>query len=235
MAASCRRCMLSGVAGFFGLSMVVTGWTVYQLGQARLQGATQEVCNLTSATSYPCSYSCGGGNCSGTYYTYTASAPARCGADVLTFSERREPRYLGDIGFGGITVRRAEVAVCRCAPSSAPGACFAAVPDYAAGETYPCTVRHTCRDFDLQNPADDTATGLLNLLLGSVFLLFAVSPERFAITVSGCVTRVGAALVPAVAGVAGCLGDGLTGWLSAVGSFAAAPAHKYTSLDEDTP
>eukprot|EP01062_Namystynia_karyoxenos_P059399 TRINITY_DN50847_c0_g1_i1.p1 TRINITY_DN50847_c0_g1~~TRINITY_DN50847_c0_g1_i1.p1 ORF type:complete len:251 (+),score=66.54 TRINITY_DN50847_c0_g1_i1:100-852(+) len=237
---TCKRWALSGVAIFFGSTMITTGWLVLQLGRERLQGATQEMCNVTSVVVHPCSYKCGNvfdggaapadGNCSGTYNTYTATSTGQCAAagHPLTFSEQKDPHYQGVVGVFSVSVKRSYLKVCRCGPQHIAGDCYVGVPSYPVGEVRPCTVARDCSTFVMQNPSDDLATGMLNIGLGVVFILFGLSPDRFARALTDCITKTSAVLVPALYFLMRSATNLLHRWLSAVGALTAAPATRFT-------
>eukprot|EP00756_Hemistasia_phaeocysticola_P001139 Hpha_TRINITY_DN10817_c0_g1::TRINITY_DN10817_c0_g1_i1::g.23294::m.23294 len=221
-----RQLAISSVALLFGAAMMTTGFAVYKLGKARLEGATQGLCKITAAKQLPCTYKCNAQNCTGDYHTYMATSTPLCGAATLRFSEQEETRYQAYVGFLNVQVHKSTVAVCRCSGVVA-GGCYVGLPVFEVGGEFTCTVDDGCKTFALQDPNNDIATGILNMVLGLIFSCFGVAPTQFAQCIGSCVTQCLSVVVPLLARFAHAVAHGVQVWLNAVTNFTSQPASRY--------
>eukprot|EP01063_Lacrimia_lanifica_P007139 TRINITY_DN14514_c0_g1_i1.p1 TRINITY_DN14514_c0_g1~~TRINITY_DN14514_c0_g1_i1.p1 ORF type:complete len:230 (+),score=15.82 TRINITY_DN14514_c0_g1_i1:387-1076(+) len=223
-----RKLFVSVVSGLFGLILITTGKEVYDIGHERLQNATEEVCRVQARESVPCQYLCGGGgiapqmNCTGHSYVYTATASEKCRNATVKYDERA-------------MFRRKGIPMCRCGRKQPPGDCWTDLPGFAPDRSYQCTVDDPCDVFDFASPSGYEATGVINVFIGSLFVIFSICPETCLIASGHCVANCLNATIPVLAACIDLIRRGLMAWLGGLRRFTAEPARGYLSDDESQP
>ncbi|KAJ9463838.1 hypothetical protein DIPPA_25130 [Diplonema papillatum] len=222
---SLRHLSVSIIAGLFGGILISTGNAVYNIGHERLRHASEEQCTMTERKERSCSYECGAflsasRNCTGHSFVYSALAAGKCEDKALVFDEYEELKSKG-------------IMMCRCGKDK-PGDCWVDLPGFLPRRSYPCTVNDDCKKFDLSSPSDYITTGLVNMLLGVCFLMFACCPDSCLLSIGTCLTACVGALIPAVTACNAAFLLFLKTWLDTIRNFTEAPAKRYTK-GETTP
>eukprot|EP01060_Flectonema_neradi_P031608 TRINITY_DN483_c0_g1_i1.p1 TRINITY_DN483_c0_g1~~TRINITY_DN483_c0_g1_i1.p1 ORF type:complete len:228 (+),score=25.05 TRINITY_DN483_c0_g1_i1:78-761(+) len=220
-----QRIIIGFIASLFGIVLISTGKTVYDIGTEILSHATEESCTTVVREQLPCSYNCGGllsapRNCTGHSYRYTSIATGKCGDKEIVFDEYA-------------TFKKKGMSMCRCSKREPSGDCWVDFPGFTAGKSYQCTVQNSCDSFDLTNPSDYKTTGEVNIILGVIFIVFSICPEHCVMSTSLFCIGVFSYIVPMIKNLSQFVFDSINRWLRWMIDYTSSPADEWFQSERE--